>query len=201
MATLRHYRPGDLEDLYRICLLTGDSGADASPLHNDPELIGHVYAGPYGVLEPEHVLVAGDEGGIAGYLVGTHDTAAFEARLEREWWPDLRQRYAGRDEGAFTKADRMRLATINRPSSDPADLVARYPAHIHMNLLPRLRGQRIGSRLLQLWIDAAQAAGVQGIHLGANSENTGGVAFWTASGFTPIQTAGRTIWFGMSLQG
>lgn len=198
MVVLRPYRPGDLDALYDICLVTGDSGADATPLHSDGQLIGHIYAAPYGVLEPANVFVAEDEAGVAGYVVGTHDTDAFEARLEREWWPALRERYAQVPEADLTPADRQRIATIRDPWSNPADLVARYPAHIHMNLLPRLRGQRVGTGLLQLWVDQAREAGVKGIHLGANTANTGGVAFWSRS-FEQLRIEGRTAWFGMAL--
>lgn len=200
MIELRPYRAGDLDALYDICLVTGDSGKDATPLHNDGKLVGHVYSGPYGVLEPGNVFVVEDDEGVAGYVVGTHDSTVFNERMEREWWPALRQHYAQVPDTDLTPADRQRLATIRDPGSSPADLVARYPAHIHMNLRERLRGQRVGTRLLQMWIAQAREAGVSGIHLGANSGNTGGVAFWTRSGFAPLQTVGRTIWFGMDLQ-
>lgn len=199
MVELRSYRAGDLDALYEICLVTGDSGRDATALHNDGRLIGHLYSAPYGVLEPGNVFVAEDGEGVAGYVVGTHDTAAFQERLEREWWPALRKQYDRAAPASLTAADRQRLEAIRSPGSSPADLMQRYPAHIHMNLLPRLRGQRIGTRLLQMWIAQARAAGVRGIHLGANAKNTGGMAFWTRSGFTPLQTVGRTVWFGMAL--
>ena len=60
MVELRPYRADDLEALYEICLLTGDAGQDASPLHNDRKVVGHIYAAPYGVLEPANVFVAED---------------------------------------------------------------------------------------------------------------------------------------------
>jgi GNAT superfamily N-acetyltransferase len=196
MVELRPYRADDLEALYEICLLTGDAGQDASPLHNDRKAVGHIYAAPYGVLEPGNVFVAQDDEGVAGYVVGTHDTSAFNARLEREWWPALRQHYAQATD--LTAADRERVAYMHRPGDNPADIVAQYPAHIHMNLLPRLRGQRVGTGLLQLWIAQARANGVSGIHLGASPSNAGGIAFWTRSGFTPLRTEGA-LWFGMAL--
>nr|WP_314260672.1 GNAT family N-acetyltransferase [uncultured Devosia sp.] len=199
MVTLRPYRPDDLEALYAICLQTGDSGQDASAQHHDPKAVGHLYAAPYGVLEPEHAFVAEDEEGVAGYIVGTFDTADFEERLESAWFPPLRQHYAGISPASLQPADRMRIEAIMSPSTNPAEIVARYPAHIHMNLLPRLRGQKVGTGLLKLWLDAAKAAGVSGIHLGANSKNAGGVAFWSKSGFQPVAEIGRTTWFGMDL--
>lgn len=197
MVTLRPFAPGDLDALYHICLVTGDSGKDASALHTDGQLIGHVYAAPYAALEPEHVLVAEDEQGVAGYLVGTHDTRAFETRLETEWYPPLRARYAGAT--GLTEADKARVKLIMSPDTAPEGVVGAYPAHIHMNLLPRLRGQKVGTRLLQAWAEAARAVGVPGIHLGASAQNAGGIAFWTAVGFTPIARNERSVLFTMSL--
>ena len=49
---IRGYQPGDLRALYQVCLQTGDSGRDATAQFRDPDLLGHVYAAPYGVLEP-----------------------------------------------------------------------------------------------------------------------------------------------------
>jgi len=198
MAELRPYRPDDLEALYDICLVTGDSGKDASPKHNDGQLIGHIYAAPYGVLAPAQVIVAEDEQGVAGYIVGTYDSDAFAALLEREWWPTLRARYAEPD-FAPTEADLARIATIMGPSGNPPELVADYPAHIHMNLRDRLRGQGVGMALLRRWVAEARAAGVTGIHLGASASNSGGIAFWQKGGFLPLQSNDRTAWFGMTL--
>ncbi|MEO5805094.1 GNAT family N-acetyltransferase [Devosia sp.] len=198
MVTLRSYTPADLDALYDICLVTGAGGHDASALHNDRQLVGHVYAAPYGVLEPEHAMVAEDDEGVAGYIVGTFDTDAFAARLEREWWPALRQRYA--DPALdLTETDRQRVATIMAPPADPANIVATYPAHIHMNLRARLRGQGVGMGLLNRWIADARGAGVRGIHLGVSASNGGGIAFWQKGGFVPLQHNARSAWFGMAL--
>lgn len=198
MLTLRQARHDDLDALYRICLVTGASGQDASSWHNDPQLLGHIYAAPYVVIEPEHALVAEDDAGVAGYLVGTYDTDEFAAKLEQNWWPALRDRY--RDQTLqLTPADRSRVAAIMTPDVNPPELVARYPAHIHMNLLPRLRGQGVGRALTERWVAGARAAKVKGIHLGAGASNTGGRAFWERVGFTPLYANERSAWFGMPL--
>jgi len=198
MATIRSFRHDDLPALYDICLTTGAAGQDASALHSDPELVGHIYAAPYGVLEPEQVFVAEDEHGVAGYIVGTFDSLGFADRLEREWWPALRQRYAA-PSPRYTADDRHRIAAIRTPGTSPEALLARYPAHIHMNLRARLRGQGVGTALLERWVEKARAADVPGIHLGANTSNSGGIAFWQHGGFTPLQTVGQTVWMGMAL--
>ena len=121
MAEIRAYRPDDLEDLYRICLLTGDSGADATDHYEDPKIVGNLYAAPYGVLCPECALVIEDEQGVAGYIVGMPDTARFEAQLEAEWWPHLRTIYP--DPAAVPRVERswdqLRARQIHRPIRTP----------------------------------------------------------------------------------
>lgn len=198
MLNLRPVQPEDLAMLYHICLVTGAAGKDASALHNEPELLGHIYAAPYAVREPAQALVAEDEQGVAGYLVGTHDTDRFAGHLEEQWWPSLRERYSD-PVLVLTEADRGRIRTIMQPERNPADLVEQYPAHIHMNLLPRLRGQGVGRALVQRWVSEARAAGVRGIHLGASASNAGGIAFWQKVGFAPLRRDGGTAWFGMTL--
>ena len=83
----------DRDALYDICLRTGDAGEDASGVVNDPRLLGELFVAPYAALEPELSFVAVDDEGVAGYVVGTADTRAFEARQEAEWFPALRARY------------------------------------------------------------------------------------------------------------
>ena len=96
-------RPATLHDLpgaYRVCLLTADAGADASGPYRNPDLLGHVFVGPYVVGAPAHARVVADEDGVAGYLFGAADTLAFAAWAEAEWWPPLRAPVPGARRGS-----------------------------------------------------------------------------------------------------
>ena len=66
--TIRPYHPEDLDALYDICLKTGDTGEDATHLYDDPKLLGHLYAAPYAVLEPDLTFVLEDGAGVCGYI-------------------------------------------------------------------------------------------------------------------------------------
>jgi len=195
---IRPFRVTDLEALYAISLATGHEGGDAAPLYADPKLIGQVYAAPYALLEPGLAFVVEDDAGVAGFAVGTTDTATWETRLEREWWPTLRQRYAMPNEANSSTwtADERRAFMIHRPSRTPA-IPQRYPAHLHMNLLPRLQGRGIGTKLLAHWTEAARP---MAIHVAINRANKGGLAFWSKRGFTDLAfdglSSGRTVWKG-----
>jgi GNAT superfamily N-acetyltransferase len=196
--TIRPFRPDDLYALYAISLATGHEGGDASHLYADLNLMGHIYAAPYARLEPQLALVAEDAGGVAGFALGATDTTAWEERLEREWWPALRTRYALPDEAnaeAWT-ADQRRAVMIHRPTRTPAAIALHYPAHLHMNLLPRLQGQGVGTQLLDRWTGLSRERGATAIHVAINRANKGGLAFWTRMGFADIALEGRTIWKG-----
>ncbi len=141
--------------------------------------------------------------GVAGYVVGVADTRPFEARLERDWWPALRARYP--DPGAVLPpdcdADTKRAHRMHHTAVIPDAVVAEHPGHLHMNLLPRLQRQGVGSRLLERWFAAAREAGAERVHVGVNPGNPGGLAFWQRAGFARIalpaaDDSGRAIWLG-----
>jgi ribosomal protein S18 acetylase RimI-like enzyme len=185
MAEIRAYRSGDLEDLYRICLATGWDGADASAMYADPKLVGHLYAVPYGVLFPECALVVEDAEGVAGYILGAADTAAFEARAEADWWPKLRAEYADpQGPAAAWTADQRLAYQIHHPRPPRPALLARYPAHLHIDLLPCLQGQGMGRRMLDAWLGLVRSMGACGAHLEVGTANQRAVRFYRAYGLT-----------------
>jgi GNAT superfamily N-acetyltransferase len=204
VTEIRPYEPGDLDALYDICLKTGDSGQDATALYADPRLVGEVFAAPYAVLQPELAFVAGDELGVAAYVLGTDDTRAFEARLEAEWWPRLRAIHPdprGTPRDARTR-DQQRAAQIHRPFPEPEALVARWPAHLHINLLPRLQGQDLGRKMIDTWLDAVRARGVRGVHLGCDAVNHRALRFYEAYGWRRFETDPPwpgTVWIVIDL--
>lgn len=185
MAEIRPYRDADLDELYAICLATGDAGQDATHLYRDPKLLGHVYAAPYGVLAPDCCFVAEDEEGVCGYVLGTRDTPAFEERLEREWWPCLRTRIAKPPKPATTPDERIERL-IHKPDRTPRRIWERYPAHLHIDLLPRLQGRGFGRRMIDRF---RETVGV-GVHLGVGTRNARAVRFYSAYGFSEIERYG-----------
>ena len=194
----------DLDALYNISLKTGDMGRDASGLYDDPKMVGHIYSAPYLVHSPELCFVIEDQEGIAGYVVGTADTRAFEACLEVNWWPALRKKYAnpaGISEEHWSE-DQYRANAIHNPYIIREDIAVDFPAHLHMNLLPRLQHKGYGSRLLGAWLAKARSLDVKAVHLGAGRSNVAGIRFWTKSGFQELTLPDQdlhTVWMGMRL--
>lgn len=205
MTRIRAVRPDDLEALYAIALATGDGGADASALYHDPRLLGHIYAAPYAVLCPETVFVAEDAEGVGGYIVGAADTGAFDARLESSWWPALRATYpapATWSRDTWTP-DQRRMHAIHHPPRTPPAIVARYPSHLHINLLARLRGRGIGRMLMDRWLRAVRSYGSAGVHLAVGVGNWRATRFYEACGFRepadPASPMPGARWLALSL--
>jgi GNAT superfamily N-acetyltransferase len=211
---IRAYRPEDERALYDICLRTGADGEDTTDRFTDPRLLGEVYVGPYLALERDLAFVVADDenaggpaggpagglvgGLVGGYVLGARDTATFEERCEASWWPPLRERYPLADwPGDGPDAAMVRL--LHRPPSADPDVLARYPSHLHIDLLPSCQGGGWGRRLLETLFAALADAGSPGVHLGVSRTNQRAVGFYRRMGFTELSGDGGGLTMGRPL--
>jgi ribosomal protein S18 acetylase RimI-like enzyme len=195
---LRIERAGiaDMAGVYRVCRMTGDVGEDATPLYPDPDLCGHVWAGAYLARDGGTRLVAVDDEGVAGYIISTDDTLAFDAWAEAHWWPPLRERYPRM--GVDTPSARL-IRRIHEPEERTASIVARYPAHFHIDLLARTRGTGMGRRLVERVLGELRGRGIAGVHMGVDARNTNALSFYEHLGFRTLEQGGGGVIMGMPL--
>jgi GNAT superfamily N-acetyltransferase len=130
-----------------------------------------VWLGGYLARDAAHALLAVVNAGtdaetLAGYLVGSLDDPACESRFD--------------DLGYFKLV---------------ADLTARYPAQLHINLAPEWRGRGLGRALVDAFCVHAAAAGAPGVHVftGRGMRN---VSFYNAAGFHEV---GAVEWNGREI--
>ncbi|WP_424187126.1 GNAT family N-acetyltransferase [Actinokineospora sp. G85] len=179
---VRRTTAADEPALADICLRTGtETGGDATAEFTDHSLIGKAYASPYAVSPHALGFVGVDDQGVAGYVVGTPDTAALERWCEEHWWPALRPRYPPTDADTF---EGRIIRHIHDPQRADPDLLRDHPAHFHIDLLPRLQGHGAGKLLLTTMLHALAATGAPGVHLGVHRANTRAIAFYHRMGFT-----------------
>jgi ribosomal protein S18 acetylase RimI-like enzyme len=199
---IRPYRPADIDALYQICLLTGDRGENATSIYRDPKLVGHCFAAPYGLFEPSLAFVAEDTSGVAGYVIGALDSQAFEKRLESNWWPGLRPRYPEPPPGLPPQQwtpDQRLAHHIHHPTRTPDELAARYPSHLHIDLLPRLQARGYGRQLIATLTAAMRNQGSRGLHLNVTIGNERAASFYRHIGFTELPATGTQL-FAMDLR-
>ncbi len=171
-------------------------------MFEDPRILGHVFAAPYGLLEPSLAFVAEDELGVGGYIVGALDSKAFEKRLETDWWPALRDRYPPPPSELrpdLWTPDQRAAGFIHVPPTVPDELAEDYPSHLHVNLVPRLQSQGLGRQLMNTLMGALREQGSAGLHFFVWPANRQAVGFYRHLGFTMISAEGRVI-FTMDLR-
>jgi ribosomal protein S18 acetylase RimI-like enzyme len=176
-----------LERLYEICVRTGDAGNDAYDMVTDKKLYGHIWAGQYGIYSPEHAFVVCDADDVAcGYVLGVLDTAAFEARLDADYWPALQAQYP---EGSGEGLDALLIGLLHHPTHMPASVTDAYPSHLHIDLLPPFQGGGWGRRMMDTVVESLRAAGSVGLHFGVSAKNTRALGFYEHLGFKELHTS------------
>ncbi|MFW7413606.1 GNAT family N-acetyltransferase [Demequina sp. SO4-18] len=190
--TIRPATTADHDAIARICLLTGDGGADATGVFGDDQAVADVYASPY-LHGPSCFALVWDEGeGAVGYVVGTDDTRAFQDWFVKEWWPSRPPREPR------TQGDRWLLPAALDPDRMLIDAVAQYPAHLHIDLLPAAQGRGAGRALIDAAVAGMRARGVPGVHLAASKANAGAQAFYPRVGFAPVAADHDSVVFARS---
>lgn len=184
---IRPYQPHDLAAVYEVCLRTGDAGEDASQLIDDPDILGHLYVGPYLTLEPDLAFVLEDAQGVCGYVLGAFDSERFERRFRSEWLPRLHSRYpAPASEPATWTATERLYHRLHHPGSDLPEALRAYPSHLHIDLLKRAQGRGHGRRMVRQLLSALREHGSHGVWLGVDRRNERAIGFYRTVGFLPV---------------
>ncbi len=185
---MRPYEAADRATVRRICHVTGYMGEPAAWYWRDQESFADLFTGYYTDHEPRSASVCEVDGQVAGYLLGCRDTSAAvdparifgrcvvrRGLLVRPGTAGFVWRSIG---DAVVAGVRRRL-----PPSVVVD--PRWPAHLHLDLLPGARGRGAGAALVRGWLDRLRCEGVAGCHLQTLAENSRAVAFFAAMGFAP----------------
>lgn len=194
---IRPFHSSDLPALYRICLLTGDSGKDATALFDNLELIGHVYAAPYAVHEPELCFVLTKSSTPIGYILGTKNSQAFCNWCEQEWFPILRAQFPlAKKCGSTLQQQLFELIHSGHLVDPDFDL---YPAHLHIDILPEGQGGGNGRKMINHFLKKLRELGIPGVHLQVGKNNKGAIKFYERVGFQQIKEDEYSIAFAMRL--
>ncbi len=204
-AIVRDYRPGDEAAAYFVCLKTGNNGDDGEPFFKqDPDALGRIYVGPYLRFEPELALILEDDEGVCGYALGVLDSRTFYERYEKEWLPEIQARFPvpTGDPASWNRVESVHYH-YHHPESFCPEPYELYPAHLHIDLLPRSHRQGHGRRMMNELMDRLRAKGAPGVHLAMAASNDRAYRFYTTLGFVELCRRGEsddeTIYMGERL--
>ncbi|KAF9696790.1 hypothetical protein EKO04_005388 [Ascochyta lentis] len=148
----------------------------------------------YVSLTPSTCFVLDDGNGRAvGYCIGTADTASFAQRWRDDFAPTVDPKKAPKPEirtsdpmmeKEETRGFRHALhhAECTALQAWPEEL-KKYPAHMHIDILPEFQRKGWGSILISNLFEALKREGAHGIHLGMVRWNTAGKSFYEKLGF------------------
>ncbi len=197
MPSLRPFQPQDLPGLYRVCLLTADTGEDGSHLFEDQQLIGHIFAAPYAKYEPELCFVLEENGQICGYILGTSDSSAFTVWCDKHWFPPLKAIYPEPPQTDQTLSAKCIRYIYEGYNFHPK--VVESHAHLHIDLLPQVKGQGWGRKLMEHFKQALLKKGVTSLALSVSNKNEGAIAFYHKMGFNLLSEETDYRVFGKSI--
>jgi ribosomal protein S18 acetylase RimI-like enzyme len=184
-VVIRRFEPRDRATVRRICFDTGYMGAPEWQWR-DRQSYADLFTGYYTDAEPESALVAERSGVVEGYLLGCVDSrqvwgeAAVFGRLCLRRGIAFRPGTAGFVWRAILDTARATIRGGHVPTAFHDD---RWPAHLHIDLLPPLRGRGVGSALMRTWLDELRRLGVPGCHLQTLAENQRAIAAFESAGF------------------
>lgn len=159
----------------------------------EPEhLVPHMWAYPYLTLSPSYCFVLctkdGDDEKVVGYILGTPDTMKFVERIDNEYIPAQAESRPWLHKDWAPPAGDKLLTMLHYPgesmiSNRYPDLVAEYPAHLHINILPSHAGRGYGRELQETLWARLREEGIGGVHLECAEDNANAISFYKHLGF------------------
>lgn len=193
---IRNYRSEDEAAVEEITFRTGYRGEDLTGRRyfDDKRLFFLIFIYYYMRYEPQHCFVAveNDNEAVVGFICGTPDTAAQQARFVQKMVPRIAFRTFLYTVWRYPRTFRtlIRMLKMWREidyGETTAALLSEYPAHLHIDLLPEYQGRGLGTRLMRRFEEHMQSLNVQGIHLGTTNHNRKAVPFYRKLGFQVVQ--------------
>ena len=185
---IRQAKISDMDDLYDICIRTGNYGEDARNLYNNHEALGIYYVGPYVAFEQDLAFVLEDKLGICGYVLGTKDTKIFFKKMTEEWLPKYQKRFPMPDgDSEKWNMDQKIVALIHNPRVSIPDSLNNFPAHLHIDLLPRARKKGNGRRMIETLHKKLKILGIKGVFLDVGINNLNAQSFYEKMGYEKLQ--------------
>lgn len=189
---IRPVTKDDLEAVGQIAYATGFFGQSAAHYFKDANLFRDIWVRSY-IHGPGCCnYLAEQEGKVVGYIVGTCNQQAHVRYLAFNLFPFVLRRWA-RGEYPYWASSFLHLLRVFRYSRKAAP-AQRYPAHLHLNLLPEVRGLGLGRELLQAYLACLKARRLPGVQLSTTRENQAAVALYQKLGFKIFAEYESPLW-------
>ncbi len=193
---IRTYEDRDRESIRQICCDTALQGKPIDRFFHDREIVAELLTAYYTDFEPASCWVAEYSGRVIGYLTGCRNNRRYASKLT---WP-LVPRMLGKalSRGLFLKKLTWRLLMTTIKNWQIGSLSKSFPwdqnsGHLHIDVSDQFRGQRVGQRLMEKFVQQATEAGLRGIYAVTYENNLPACRFFEKMGFDVVNRLHRIM--------
>ena len=175
MIEIRKAEIGDLERVEYICRMTADE--ESIKDENAGRIISLMYSTYYIEEETDNCFVLVDNGEVVGYIISSVNPLKLNKRYKEKYIKQIQEI----DNKSAFMARFIPLPYLL--------LRFKYPAHLHINLLPDYQGKGFGTKMINTLLSELKEKGIKSVMLLADSKNTGAIKFYKRNGFKKFITA------------
>ncbi len=193
MVFIREYKPQDRKGVINVCWRTGYMGEPAEGRFDDRYLFGLLFCLYYVDYEPENCYVAVEEqnGQVIGYILSSFNSEKQEIQFRKKMIRKIIRRAFLYTLWRYPKTFRVfwyfkKIFQEEPKIPNEKGLFAPYPAHFHIDILPKYHRQGIGTQLMTNLENHFKNHKVEGVHLGTSERNIKAIAFYQKLGYSVI---------------
>ncbi len=172
---IRKAEKTDSERVEYICKMTADEKSQTE--EKAGKIISTIYSSYYIKEEAENAFVLEDDGLVVGYIVCAKNYKAYSKKFRKVYAEEVKK--LDFSAGVFAKVLPLTYLVFSK----------KYPAHLHINLLPDYQGKSYGTEMIKTLENHLKESGIEGVVLMASKENTGAIRFYKRNGFKKIFAA------------
>ena len=172
MVNIRKYNEKDRDSLRKICVETSSFSIKNK---KDIDFLYYMYNDYYTRFEKENCFVAVDENDKAvGYILCAENFDSYYNTMKKFYLPKIEM--LGRKYTVMAKSE-IFLHKLFRK---------KYPAHLHIDILPPYQGQGAGTELMNTLKLHLKEKNIQGLMLSVGANNKNARKFYFKNGFKQI---------------
>ena len=190
---IKRFQAKDRDAVRQIVHDTALMGESAALFFQGQEVISDAFSLYFTDYEPGSCFVAKINDQVVGYLIGARKKVCAEEVFNRQIaWPLLLKALKS---GIFLKLENLIfifscLKDFLVNGIKTPDFNSAYPATFHLNIKDGFRGQDIGAKLINTYLDYLKIARIPGVHLATMSERAAN--FFLSQGFQQLYKGKRS---------
>ncbi len=183
MIEIRKYNDADFSDVQFVCL-----NSEGEPPEKEMcEFVLHIFCDYYLENEGENCFVLSHDGKSVGYVICAENYDDFEVLYENKYIPQIMHM----SEGLVNWA--------NEAYEFQKKFKDEYPAHLHIDILPKYQRCGWGSKLINILVEHLKEKGVKGVMLSTGVDNKNACSFYKKYGFKELGVYNKEVAFGIKM--